>query len=121
MPFTKDAIENATAELNREWHGVDIAYEAFLAAARKARRASFCPCGQNKGADAVLDHVRTASSIAVDQARRDLDAIVGSIAAEQVKLRTFPIASDQAWKTMKRRLDETRTSYERTWTNILAA
>jgi hypothetical protein len=126
MPFTQDAIENATAELNREWHGVDIAFEAFLAAAAErpdvlhSARAARTKA-RTQSWETVLDHVRTASSIAVDQARRDLDAIMGSIAAEQVKLRTFSIASDQAWKTMKLRLDETRTIYERTWTNILEA
>jgi hypothetical protein len=126
MPLTQDAIENAMAELNHEWHGVDIAFEAFLAAAverpdllQSARAAR--TKARTQSWETALDHVRTASSIAVEQARRDLDAIMGSIAAEQVKLRTFSIASDQAWKTMRLRLDETRTIYERTWTNILEA
>jgi len=124
--FPHDAIEKTTAELDREWNGVDVAFEAFIAAvaerpemihsAREARARA-----RTRSWETALDHVRTASAVAVEQARRDLDAIMGSIAAEQVKLRTFSIASDQAWKTMKLRLEETRTVYERTWTRIMEA
>jgi septal ring factor EnvC (AmiA/AmiB activator) len=124
--FTRDAIEKTAAELDREWHGVEIAFEAFISAAAerpdvlhsaRAARAR----ARTQSWETALAQVRTASSIAVEQARRDLDAIMGSIAADQVKLRTFSIASDQAWKTMKLRLEETRTVYERTWTRILEA
>jgi hypothetical protein len=126
MLFTHDAIEKTTAELDREWHGVETAFEAFIGAAAErsdvlgsagAARAK----ARTQSWETALDHVRTASSLAIDDARRDLDAIMGSIAAEQVKLRTFSIASDQALKTMKLRLDDTRAVYERTWTRILEA
>jgi hypothetical protein len=121
---TDDAIDETVAGLDREWHGVDIAFEAFASAAadkpevlRSARAAKAKARAQS--VETALEHVRTASAIAIEQARRDLDAIMGSIAAEQVKLRTFSTVSDQAWKTMKLRLDETRAIYERTWTEIL--
>jgi septal ring factor EnvC (AmiA/AmiB activator) len=123
---THDAIEKTAAELDREWHGVEIAFEAFISAAAetpdvlhsaRAARAR----ARTQSWETALAQVRTASSLAIEQARRDLEAVMGSIAAEQVKLRTFSIASDQAWKTMKLRLEETRTVYERTWTRILEA
>jgi hypothetical protein len=126
MPLPQDALEHATDELNHEWSGVDIAFEAFLAAAAErpgvlhSARAARTKA-RTQSWEAALDQVRTASSIAVEQARSDLDAIMGSIAAEQVKLRRFSTAGDQAWKTMKLRLDETRAVYERTWTSILEA
>jgi hypothetical protein len=123
---TRAVVEKTAAELDREWHGVAVAFDAFIAAATErpdiihsahVARAN----ARTQSWETVLNHVRTASSIAVEQARCDLDAIMGSIAAEQVRLRSFSIAGDQAWKIMKLRLEETRAVYERTWTSILEA
>jgi hypothetical protein len=123
---SRAVIDKTTAELDREWHGVAVAFDAFIAAAAETPdvlRAALAAraTARTQSLETALDHVRTASSIAVERARSDLDAIMGDIAAEQVRLRSFSTAGDQAWKTMKLRLEETRAVYERTWTSILEA
>lgn len=117
-------IEKTATELGHEWQGVEFAFEAFIAAA--ADRPDVLRAAQTARARArtqsweiALDHVRTSSTAAVEQARRDLDAIMRHIAAEQVKLQTFSVGSDQAWKTLKCRLDDVQAVYDRTWTQIL--
>ncbi|ABD89008.1 hypothetical protein [Rhodopseudomonas palustris] len=119
----KGIAEHALTDLREEWKKVDLSFQAFLTAAADqtdvvnaalAARAA----AQLKGWETALQPVRSAATAAIERARRDLDAAMSQLAAEQLRLGGISVAGDEAWKALRAGLDETRAIYDRTWATV---
>ena len=66
----------------------------------------------------ALERLRQDSNAELEQAKRELDVIVGRMASEQVRLGTFSTSSDKSLKSIKSTFEQTRRLHERTWQSI---
>lgn len=120
-----EIAEVTVARLSKEWSKAHGEIRSFLLArsdgVSEPRQDPAEVTTSSKAAiEAALSKLQEESQAQVDQAKRELDEIVGRIASEQVRLGTFSTASDKALKSIKAHFEKSRQLHERTWQSIAA-
>ncbi|NEW94197.1 hypothetical protein [Rhodopseudomonas sp. BR0M22] len=116
-----DVADVTVAWLSNEWSKAHQEIRSFLLA-RLGNLSNVHQAPETTGRRTALEDafakLKLESSAAVEQAKRELDEVVGRIASEQVRLGTFSTSSDKALKSIKAIFEKTRKLHDRTWQSI---